>query len=79
MMNMMHNNDWLWIVLIIIVLLIAFGSLFMMLRITQDNRRISSERKQALDILKERYAKGEISDEEFVHQRKKLEEYTPPQ
>ncbi|HLR74864.1 MAG TPA: SHOCT domain-containing protein [Virgibacillus sp.] len=79
MMNMMHNNDWLWIVLIIIVLLIAFGSLFMMLRITQDNRRISSERKQALDILKERYAKGEISDEEFEHQRKKLEEYTPPQ
>lgn len=71
----MMNSSWLWIVLIILMIVIALGSLLLMLKITKENRQITSERKYALDILNERYAKGEISEEEYHRKRKTIEEY----
>lgn len=64
-----------WIA-IVIILLITFASLFMLIKITNENRRIINERKQAMEILREQYAKGEISDKEFKRKKKTLEDYS---
>lgn len=72
--SMMAFN-WLWILLIILIIAIAIGALVLLLRITRENRQIASERMHALDILNERYAKGEISEEDYHTKRKTLEHY----
>lgn len=62
----MHGFGWLfW--LIVIALLIWFIVSFLSGR----NRNISNE--SALDILKKRFARGEITKEEFEEKKKALE------
>lgn len=71
---MYHNNDWgmhmMWIFwLPILILIIVF-----IVRIIGNNdafRRLK-EKESPLDILKKRYANGEISTEEFEERRNKL-------
>lgn len=71
---MYHNNDWgmhmMWIFwLPILILIIVF-----IVRIIGNNdafRRLK-EKESPLDILKRRYANGEISTEEFEERRNKL-------
>ncbi len=53
-----------WIVLVVLVVWILQGS--------SANSRSTNE-ESALDILKKRYAKGEIDKEEFERKRKELE------
>ncbi|HLS06527.1 MAG TPA: SHOCT domain-containing protein [Bacillota bacterium] len=71
----MMGFNWLWILLIVLIIAIAIGALILLLKITRENRQIASERIQALNILNERYAKGEISEEEYHQKRKTLEQY----
>lgn len=53
---------WWWIIGIIIIALIVW----VVVKTMNNNRSISNvPRKSALDILKERYANGEINKEEF--------------
>jgi putative membrane protein len=55
-----------WIVLIIAVI-------YVLIRITQKNGAESSRRETPLDILKKRYARGELSKEEFEERKKDLQ------
>ena len=52
------------IILVVVILIIAKV-------LNQDNTR-SSDRKTALDILKERYARGEIDKAEFEEKKKDI-------
>lgn len=71
----MMGFNWLWILLIVLIIAIAIGALILLLKITRENRQIVSRRTQALNILNERYAKGEVSEEEYHQKRKTLEQY----
>lgn len=57
---------WIFWILIIVLLIWVFASA---IRRSSDS---SSERKSAMDILKERYARGEIDREEFEQKQKDL-------
>ncbi|WP_372769445.1 SHOCT domain-containing protein [Lutibacter sp.] len=74
---MFHNNDWgmhmMWIFwLPIFILAIVF--ILALLRNNKffDKQNKNMERESPLDILKRRYANGEISTEEFEERRNKL-------
>ena len=55
-----------WIFLIIVIIWLVM---------TMSGRKeLSTKQNSALDILKERYAKGEIDQQEFVQKRKELDE-----
>ena len=53
-----------WIVVIVWAVVIVAGG----------RKQPSAKQKTALDILKERYAKGEIDQQEFAQKRKDLDE-----
>lgn len=61
-------GGWGWI--IGIILLAMF--IWLIIRISSSDRYIRSANKSALDILKERYAKGEIDKEEFDTKKKDI-------
>ncbi|GEL08841.1 SHOCT domain-containing protein [Salisediminibacterium halotolerans] len=79
---MMNNSDWGWmhlgggifgfLLMLGLILLIVYLVVWIV-RSTTD--KTSAERKQsnALAILDERYAKGEISEEEYERKKKTLE------
>ncbi|GGD28873.1 SHOCT domain-containing protein [Sinisalibacter lacisalsi] len=52
----------------LVIALIAFGVKWL-----SDNRGASNSRRDALDILRERFASGEIDEDEFERRRKALE------
>jgi len=58
-----------WIVVILIAVFIVWT---LISRAGSGSGSVSAQ-ESALDILKKRYAHGEISEEEFEHKRKKLE------
>ena len=68
MFHGIYGQGWGWItlVLFIVVIWIIMGM------INQKNRSRVNE-KTPLDILKERYAKGEINKQEFEEKKKDLE------
>ncbi len=62
---------WGWIIGIFIIVAIIW---FFVKSANQSSTPIQPGSKSALDILKERYAKGEIDKEEFTQRKKDLEE-----
>lgn len=60
-----------WLFMIIFWILIILGIVYLVKLIISAEKRTTGE--TALDILNKRYAKGEISKEEFEEKKKALE------
>lgn len=62
---------WWWIIGLIIVIAVVWA---IVKGLNQNNQLVNkSTQKSPLDILKERYARGEIDKEEFEERKKKIE------
>ncbi|MFO7658357.1 MAG: SHOCT domain-containing protein [Bacteroidales bacterium] len=59
---------WGWI----IGLVVLIAAIWFLVRIVNGNNQSQNNKKTPLDILKERYAKGEIDKQEFEERRKNL-------
>lgn len=64
------GSGYMWLIWLLILVVVIWA-----VRTGLDNRRGSTDdtAESALDILKKRYASGEISDEEFHRRRDELE------
>lgn len=69
MMGYGFGGIFMWIIFIVIVVLV----IYFIVSSTKGKNEGSSSKESALDILKKRYAKGEISKEEFERIKKDLE------
>jgi len=71
----MHWMDWHWgggFMMVIWWLLILVGIIFLVKWISDQKSRTREKDDTALEILKRRYADGEISKEEFEEKKKDL-------
>jgi putative membrane protein len=60
--------SWGWI----IGLIILIAAIWLIIKSIQQNKASADTHRSALDILKERYAKGEIDKNEFEEKKKDL-------
>jgi len=67
--NFVAGAEWIWIIIIIAILAIV-GFIAIVISIA---KRMSTPKKRPLDILRERLAKGEITQEEYDKLKKEFE------
>lgn len=79
MMNYGYSNSYGWLIGLIIVILVIAVAAFAFVRMDRDRDGRDGrypprqDRNDALEILKKRYANGEISEEEYEKMKKRLE------
>ncbi len=62
---MMGGGTWIWLILVPLLIIVIF------LAFSREEKE--SDRDKALEILREKYAEGEITEEEFEEKKKKLQ------
>ncbi len=67
--NFVEGQEWIWLIIIIAILAIV-GFIAIVISIA---KRMLSPKKKQLDILRERLAKGEITQEEYDKLKKEFE------
>lgn len=73
--QIMDGSNWMWgagMMLFWLVALIVVGIVAARL-LARSHQQLPGSRPEALDIVRERYAKGEITHEEFVRLKKDLQ------
>ncbi len=68
-MFMWHDTQWMWLGML---LFLAFVALFVFY-VVKDRSAAEMPRRSATDVLDERYARGEISGEEYSERRETLQ------
>lgn len=70
-----YGGDWLWIILhIVLWIVVIIGIIFLVRWIFTSTKTMHSKSSDsALEILKRRYAKGEINKEEFEQKKQDIE------
>lgn len=80
MMHDMWNGQWggywpmwlFWIAILLLILWVIVWGIRMATRSHADREIAARTGKTALEILEERYARGEIDEEEFQHKKQTL-------
>ncbi|PTL38779.1 hypothetical protein C6Y45_09535 [Alkalicoccus saliphilus] len=76
----MHDNFWggsmlfsgiLWMILLVVLIVVL---VFIFMKLSGSSSNTGSDKDSSMSILKERYARGEITEEEYDQRRKKLKE-----
>ncbi|HEY4599932.1 MAG TPA: SHOCT domain-containing protein [Cerasibacillus sp.] len=72
----MMGYGWFGVFWMIIFILLIIALIYLVVKVIQNNKHENekSAPNDALNILKERYAKGEITDEEYEHKKRILKE-----
>ncbi len=73
--GMMYSGSWLWMIIpVVFWILIIVGIVFLIRWIVRSSRTMHGKYDDsALEILKRRYAKGEINKEEFEQKKRDIE------
>ena len=69
MMGYGYGGGFMWLIVLVLVGVVAY----FLLQATKSKGSVGSTTETPLDILKKRYAKGEIDKEEFDRKKKDLE------
>lgn len=70
---MMHGDSWgWWIFATLFWLVVLFTIAYVAIKLIRSNEGGTGQRQDPVDIVKERYAKGEITKEQFEQLKKDL-------
>jgi putative membrane protein len=69
MMNWWYGGIFMWILFVIVIVIVVL----LITKIMKPRRSDSSFKESSIDILKRRYARGEITKEEFERMKKDLQ------
>lgn len=74
MYSYMYGSNWLWHGFFGPVFMVVFwvALIYLFVVFVRDNTTKNRDEKKAMDYLKERYAKGEITKEQFEHMKKDI-------
>lgn len=68
--NMPNNNMLLWIFFILLLIIVI--SIYMIIK--NNHKSNTSSDDTSIKILDQRFAKGEIDEEKYIHMKKKIQE-----
>ncbi len=74
MMGMMgYGSGFMFLIPIVFLVLVGVGAYYLVTESTRNGRSESGHDKSALEVLKERYAQGEITRKRFLKMKEELE------